>query len=61
MKKVYLLMNEVIDDRFVVAVFSSLKKAEEAKEWLIANDTFYHKYPEDLTIEFWELNGEQIY
>ena len=60
MKKVYVLMGGCIDDKHVVGVFSSEKKANEAKAWLIKNDTYYRQEPDDLEVDTYELNGERI-
>ena len=60
MKKVYVLMGGCIDDKHVLGVFSSIKKATKAKEWLIEVDTYYKQNPDDLEIETYELNGERI-
>ena len=60
MKKVYALMGGCIDDEHVLGIFSSMKKANEAKAWLIKNDTYYRQNPDDLEIETYELNGERI-
>lgn len=56
MKKVYVLNGGCIDDRYVVAVFSSKKKAEEEREKIIKTDNFYKHSPDDLWIEEFELN-----
>lgn len=61
MKKVYVLMGGCIDDKHVVSVFSSIKKATEAREWIIKVDTYYKSNPDDLEIDVYELNGERIY
>ena len=61
MIKVYALIGGCIDDKHVVGIFSSMKKANEAKAWLVKNDTYYRKEPDDLEIETYELNGERIY
>lgn len=55
MRKVYLLVNNVIDDYGVIDAFSSMKKAEERKAKLIENDKFYHNSPESLDIEIYEV------
>ena len=60
MKKVYVLMGGCIDDKHVIGVFSSEKKANEAKAWLIEVDTYYKQSPDDLEIDTFELNGERI-
>lgn len=60
MKKVYVLMGGCIDDKHVVGVFSSEKKANEAKAWLINNDTYYRQEPDDLEVDTYELNGERV-
>ena len=59
-KKVYVLMGGCVMDNYVVAVFSSEKKANEAKEWLIKVDTYYKANPNDLYIDIFEMNGERI-
>jgi hypothetical protein len=59
-QKVYALMGGCIGDRYLVAIFSSMKKANEARDWLIKVDTYYKKYPEDLEIDIYELNGERL-
>ena len=59
-QKVYVLMGGCIGDSYVVSVFSSMKKAQEAREWLIKVDTYYKKYPNDLYIDTFEMNGERI-
>ena len=59
-QKVYVLNGGCIGDKYVVAVFSSMKKANEAREWLINVDTYYKSHPEDLDIDIFELNGERI-
>ena len=60
MQKVYALIGGCIDDKHVVGIFSSMKKANEAKAWLIKNDTFYRQEPNELEVETYELNGERI-
>ena len=60
MKKVYVLMGGCIGDKYVLGVFSSMKRANEAREWLIKNDTYYRQEPDDLEIDTYELNGERI-
>lgn len=59
MKKVYVLNGGCISDRHVIAVFSSMKKANETKDWLIKVDTYYKRHPDVLEIEPFELNGER--
>lgn len=53
---VYVLMGGCIDDRNVVAVFTSMKRANETKEWLIKNDKFYRDSPDCLDVEPYKLN-----
>lgn len=54
--KVYVLM-----ERFeILGVFSSAKKATEAKAWLIEHDDVCRRYHADLRIDIFELNGEWI-
>ena len=55
-KKAYVLMGGCIDDRHVIAVFSSMKQAEEARGHILLTDHYYKTYPEDLDIEPYELN-----
>lgn len=59
-KKVYVLMGGCIDDKHVVAVFSSMKRAEEARNVVISIDKYYTKNPNDLEIETFYLNGENV-
>ena len=56
----YVLNGGCIGDRYVVGVFSSKKKAEAAMEWIIQNDTYYKSNPDELDIDVFEMNGEQI-
>lgn len=37
-----------------------MKKANEAREWIISVDTYYKKHPEDLYVDVFEMNGERI-
>ena len=60
MQKVYALEGGCITDRHVLGIFSSEKKAEAAKKWLIENDTYYKYDPDDLEIQVFELNGERL-
>lgn len=60
MIKAYVLMGGCVGDSYVVGVFSSMKKANEAREWIVANDTYYKKYPNDLYVDVFEMNGERI-
>lgn len=55
MRKVYILVNDVIDDYGIIDVFSSMKKAGEEKAKLIKEDKFYHNCPECLGIEVYEV------
>lgn len=59
-KKVYVLIGGCIDDKHVVAVFSSMKRAKEVRNEIISIDRYYSQYPEDLEIETFYLNGENI-
>lgn len=59
-QKVYVLNGGCIGDRYVVGVFSSKKKAEAAREWIIQNDTYYNSNPDELDIDAFEMNGERI-
>lgn len=56
-KKVYVLMGGCIDDKHVVAVFSSMKRAELAKKQIIAVDHYYKSHHDDLEIEIYEINS----
>lgn len=40
MKKIYVLNGGCIGDRYVIAVFSSMKKAQEAEAQLAKTDTY---------------------
>ena len=60
MTKAYVLMGRCVEDSHVVGVFSSMKKANEAREWIISVDTYYKKNPNDLYIDVFEMNGERI-
>ena len=60
-QKVYVLNGRIFGEPpYIVGVFSSKKKAEEAREWIIKNDTYYHSNPDDLDIDVFEMNGERI-
>ena len=59
-QKVYVLNGGCVGDRYVVGVFSSMKKATEAREWIIQNDTYYKANPKELDIDVFEMNGERI-
>lgn len=59
-QKVYVLNGGCIGDLYVVGVFSSKKKAEAAREWIIQNDTYYKSNPDELDIDVFEMNGERI-
>ena len=59
-QKVYVLNGGCIGDRYVVGVFSSKKKAQEAREQIIQNDTYYKSNPDELDIDVFEMNGERI-
>lgn len=59
-QKAYVLNGGCIGDRYVVGVFSSKKKAEAAREWIIQNDTYYKSNPDELDIDVFEMNGELI-
>ena len=55
-KKVYILMGGCIDDKHVIAVFSSMKQAQNAILHICATDHYYKRNPKDLDIEQHELN-----
>lgn len=55
-KNIYVLVGGCIGDRYVVGVFSSKKKAEEAKKKIIQSDNYYNKYPNDLDIDIFQIN-----
>lgn len=59
-KKVYVLVGGCIDDKHVVAVFSSMKRAKEARNYIISIDKYYKNNPRDLEIETFYLNGENV-
>ena len=56
MKKVYILNGGCIGDSYVIAVYSSKKKAKEARKKIIETDHYYKQFPDDLYIEEFELN-----
>lgn len=58
MKKVYVLLGANIEDDIVIGVFSSIKKANEAKAFIIENDKFYRTRKDALDIKTYELNKE---
>lgn len=60
MVKAYVLMGGCIGDSHVVGVFSSMKKANEARDWIISVDTYYKANPNDLYIDVFEMNRERI-
>lgn len=60
MTKVYALMTEWEDKPVVLGVFSSVKKVNEAREWLLENDMYYKVNPSRLYYDVFELNGERI-
>lgn len=61
MIKVYVMTGIGMDnEKHVLAVFSSKKKADEAVAWILSVDTWFAKYPEKLRISVFELNGEEI-
>lgn len=60
MKKVYVLFDIYDGYEITLGVFSSMKKAQEAVEWLVKIDTHYKKIPSRLSIVPFELNGERI-
>lgn len=53
--KIYILVNDVVDDRYNLGVFTSKRKAETAKKTLLQNKKWYRSG--DLSVEVWE-NGE---
>ena len=60
--KVYVLMCRYHNDtRYVLGVFSSIKKVNEAKKWLIENDMYYKHNPDSLYVDKYELNGDKIH
>lgn len=54
--KVYMLMER----HAVLGVFSSAKKANEARDWVLEHDMICKKNPSCLYIDIYELNGEWI-
>ena len=61
MVKAYVLMGGCIGDSHVIGVFSSMKKANKAREWIIENDTYYKIYPNDLYVDTFEMNEGGYY
>jgi hypothetical protein len=59
MKNVCALMGGCIGDSYVIGVFSSLKEANEAREWIIINDTYYKKNPNELYVDVFELDSKE--
>lgn len=60
MQKVYVMSARYQGDHIVLGVFSSKAKANEAVAWLLENDMYYKRRPNDLWIETFEMNGERI-
>lgn len=58
-QKVYVLNGGCIGDRYVIGVFSSKKKAEAAREYIIQNDIYYKSNPDELDIDVFEINGKK--
>lgn len=58
--KVYVMQGKYLGTWEVLGVFSSKAKANEAVEWILANDMYYKSRPNDLGISTYELNGERI-
>ena len=58
MEKIYVLLGARVEDDIVAGVFSSMKKANEAKAFIIKTDSFYKTRPNVLSIETYELNKE---
>lgn len=61
MVKAYVLMGGCIGDSHVIGVFSSMKKANKAREWIIENDTYYKIHPNDLYVDTFEMNEGGYY
>lgn len=56
MKHVCILMGGCIGDSHAIGAFSSLKNANEAREWIIQNDAYYKKNPKELYVDVLELD-----
>ena len=59
MKNVCVLMGGCIGDNDIIGVFSSLKEANEAREWIITNDTYYKKNPNELYVDVFEVDSKE--
>ena len=60
--KVYVLMCKYPDDtHYVLGVFSSKKKVDEAKKWLFEIDMYHKHHPDSLYVDTYELNGDKIH
>lgn len=60
MKNVCILMGGCIGDSHVIGAFSSLKEANEAREWIIQNDAYYKKNPKELYVDVLELDSKEF-
>lgn len=49
-------MGGCVGDKYVVALFSSQKRAKRAREKIITTNYYYKSYPENLEIEQYEIN-----
>lgn len=58
--KVYVMQGKYQGVWQVLGIFSSKAKANEAVAWLLENDMYYKRRPQDLGISTYELNGERI-
>ena len=58
--KVYVMIGRYEGENCTLAVFSSKTKADEAVAWMLKNDMYYKRRPQDLGISVYELNGERI-
>ena len=58
--RVYVMLSKYNGDNCTLGVFSSKAKADDAVKWLLENDMYYKRRPQDLWVSTYELNGERI-
>ena len=58
--RVYVMIGKYQGENITLAVFSSKAKANDAVKWLLENDMYYKRRPQDLWVSIYELNGERI-
>lgn len=54
--QVYILVGGCVGDKYNIGVYSTMDLAEKEMKWMIKNDSYYKKYPNDLDIEEQFLN-----